>query len=253
MGAVSPAPGSYPRRSSGRRRQYSARKARTSAPTRPAVSDAGHGDPGRPGREQRRRVSDVRAAQHGRVVPALVLEPRRGRLDHRTQARAAARSPAGRGDQHRGRDDHGERGPLLGLDRSRWSPRRTPPPSAGPRWAGRPARRRRRPRPAAPPRRPGPKQTTSTRRDPGQPVRAAAVGDPALAQVGGERRQVGQPEGGEREHHAGDPQPAAPAVQPGLVDRAEPVQHDARCTGTARPSPARGRPRRRPRRPGRAG
>ena len=64
------------------------------------------------------------------------------------------------------------------------------------------------------------------RGEPGRPVGAAGAGDPALAQVGGERRQASQAEGGQREDHAGHPQPAPPAMQPGLVDRPQTVQHD---------------------------
>src|ERR1700747_2465702 len=48
--------------------------------------------------------------------------------------------------------------------------------------------------------------------------------DPALAEERGERRQVGQPESGQREDHSGAPQRPAAAVQRRLVDRAEPVQ-----------------------------
>jgi len=54
-----------------------------------------------------------------------------------------------------------------------------------------------------------------------------AVLDPALAEERAERRQVGQPESSHGEHDAGDRQPPATAVQPGLVHRAQPVQHDA--------------------------
>ena len=56
---------------------------------------------------------------------------------------------------------------------------------------------------------------------------AAALLDPPFAQVGGERGQVGQPQSGQGEHHAGDPQVAAAPVQPRLVDRAQAVQDDA--------------------------
>ena len=63
--------------------------------------------------------------------------------------------------------------------------------------------------------------------DPGHPVRAAGFLDPALAEERAERREIGQPQGGEGEHRTGDPQVTAAAVQPCLVDRAQPVQDDA--------------------------
>ena len=56
-----------------------------------------------------------------------------------------------------------------------------------------------------------------------------AVSDPSLAEERAERRQVSQAERGQREHDPGDPQVLAPAVQPGFVDRVQPVQDDARA------------------------
>jgi hypothetical protein len=51
------------------------------------------------------------AGEHGGVVAGLVLEPDRCRLDDRTEPGDQAHGN-GRGDQHRRRDDHGQRGAL---------------------------------------------------------------------------------------------------------------------------------------------
>ena len=173
-------------------------------------------------------MKDVRAGQHGGVVPGLVLEPDGSRLDSRPQLRDES-DRGGAGDEHRGRDEHGERRPVpaglglagllcghlghLGVLRRRiteaveHSSRDAQHRPAGQDGAG-----------------------DEHAHHPGQSVRPGAVIDVGLAEEGGEWRQVGQPEGGLVELVAyalgRDDLEAAPAVQPGLVDRSEPVQHD---------------------------
>ena len=194
-------------------------------------------------------MGDVRARQDGGVVAAGPRTAPRP-PGPPSRARAAARWRWPRRPARRAARSWSA-GSAACPNRSRWSPRRPPRPSAGS-SLGRVAQAVEHParRPAAPRRRPAPSRRRNTA-DPRHPVRGAAVLDPALAQEGGERRQVGQPQRGQGEDHPGDPQRRPrPCSQVSLTE----PSRCRRCprTGTARPSPARGRRRRRRRRPARA-
>jgi hypothetical protein len=166
-------------------------------------------------------VGDVRAEEHRRVVSGLVLEADRRGLDRRPERADEAHHDGGH-HQDRGRDDHGEGRTVLAAGRF-----------AG-LLAGLPGHLRVFGRPvteavehaAGHPQHGASHQGRAHDQDGDQP-RARAGLDPALAEEGGERGQVGQPESGQGEHHSGDAERAAAPVQPGFVDRAEPVQHDA--------------------------
>ncbi len=159
--------------------------------------------------------------EHGRVISGLVLEPDRRGLD-RGPERADEGHDDGGHHQDRGRDDHREGRAVLAAGRF-----------AG-LLGGLPGHLRVFGRPvteavehaAGHPQHGAAHQARAHDQDGDEPRTRAGL-DPALAEERGERRQVGQPEAGQGEHHSGDPQRPAAAVQPRFVDRADPVQHDS--------------------------
>ena len=165
-----------------------------------------------------RMLRNVETGRFERSLSALTLDDRAEPGDQAHHD--------GRGDQHRGRDDHGQRGALPARGGfGRLLGRHLGHPGILARRVSQTIEHAARDAQDRPAGQDG--AGHEHRHDPLQAMGPGALVDVAFAEERPERRQVGQAESGQGEHHPGDAQVTGPPVQPGLVDRAEPVQDDS--------------------------